>query len=108
MGHRRHQGIACHSAPIGTHHKRGDRVSEEHQHQPFEYAGKFAATLFTVGIVGVGFLAIPTLAGSAAYSFAETLGWRQGLDKKLKQARAFYTLIFLSNGGGRRTGFRRH
>jgi Mn2+/Fe2+ NRAMP family transporter len=34
-------------------------------------AGKFAATLFTVGIVGVGFLAIPTLAGSAAYAFAE-------------------------------------
>jgi Mn2+/Fe2+ NRAMP family transporter len=40
-------------------------------------AGKFAATLFTVGIVGVGFLAIPTLAGSAAYALAETLGWRQ-------------------------------
>jgi NRAMP (natural resistance-associated macrophage protein)-like metal ion transporter len=52
-------------------------------------AGKFATTLFTVGILGVGFLAIPTLAGSAAYAFAETLGWRQGLDKKLKQARAF-------------------
>jgi len=51
-----------------------------------------------VGIVGVGFLAIPTLAGSAAYAFAETLGWRQGLDKKLKQARAFYTLILLSTG----------
>jgi Mn2+/Fe2+ NRAMP family transporter len=63
-------------------------------------AGKFAATLFTVGIVGVGFLAIPTLAGSAAYAFAETLGWRQGLDKKLKQARAFYTLIFLSTAVG--------
>jgi NRAMP (natural resistance-associated macrophage protein)-like metal ion transporter len=63
-------------------------------------AGKFAATLFTVGIVGVGFLAIPTLAGSAAYAFAETLGWRQGLDKKLKQARAFYTLILLSTGVG--------
>jgi NRAMP (natural resistance-associated macrophage protein)-like metal ion transporter len=59
-------------------------------------AGKFAATLFTVGIVGVGFLAIPTLAGSAAYAFAETLGWRQGLDKKLKHARAFYALILLS------------
>ncbi|MGB8724175.1 MAG: divalent metal cation transporter [Terriglobales bacterium] len=43
-----------------------------------------------------GFLAIPTLAGSAAYAFAETLGWRQGLEKKLKQARAFYALIFLS------------
>ena len=49
------------------------------------FAGKFAATLFTLGIVGVGFLAIPTLAGSAAYAFAETLGWRQGLNKKLKQ-----------------------
>jgi Mn2+/Fe2+ NRAMP family transporter len=63
-------------------------------------AGKFAATLFTVGIVGVGFLAIPTLAGSAAYAFAETLGWRQGLDKKLKQARAFYALSLFSTGLG--------
>jgi NRAMP (natural resistance-associated macrophage protein)-like metal ion transporter len=59
-------------------------------------AGKFAATLFTLGIVGVGFLAIPTLAGSTSYAFAETLGWHQGLDKKLKGARAFYTLILLS------------
>jgi Mn2+/Fe2+ NRAMP family transporter len=63
-------------------------------------AGKFAATLFTIGIVGVGFLAIPTLAGSVAYAFAETLGWRQGLDRKLKQARAFYILILLSTGVG--------
>jgi NRAMP (natural resistance-associated macrophage protein)-like metal ion transporter len=63
-------------------------------------AGKFAATLFTVGIVGVGFLAIPTLAGSVAYAFAETLGWRQGLDKELKRARAFYALILLSTGVG--------
>ena len=63
-------------------------------------AGKFAATLFTIGIVGVGFLAIPTLAGSTAYAFAETLGWRQGLDKELKRARAFYALILLSTGVG--------
>jgi NRAMP (natural resistance-associated macrophage protein)-like metal ion transporter len=63
-------------------------------------AGKFSAILFTVGVVGVGFLAIPTLAGSAAYAFAETLGWRQGLDKKFKQARAFYVLILLSTGVG--------
>jgi Mn2+/Fe2+ NRAMP family transporter len=44
------------------------------------FAGRLAATLFTIGIVGVGFLAIPTLAGSAAYAFAETWGgaraWR--------------------------------
>jgi NRAMP (natural resistance-associated macrophage protein)-like metal ion transporter len=63
-------------------------------------AGRFAATLFTLGIVGVGFLAIPTLAGSAAYAFAETLGWRQGLDKKVKQARSFYALILISTGVG--------
>src|SRR5260370_7412958 len=64
------------------------------------FAGIFAASLFTVGIVGGGFLAIPTLAGSAAYAFAETLGWRQGLDKKLKKASSFYTLILLSTASG--------
>jgi len=63
-------------------------------------AGNFAATLFTVGIVGVGFLAIPTLAGSTAYAFAETLGWRQGLNKKLAQARWFYALILFSTAAG--------
>jgi len=64
------------------------------------FAGNFAAVLFTLGIIGVGFLAIPTLAGSAAYAFAETLGWRQGLNKKLKQARWFYALILTSTGVG--------
>ncbi len=61
------------------------------------FAGRFAATLFTLGIVGVGFLAIPTLAGSTAYAFAETFGWRQGLNKKLWQARWFYALILASS-----------
>jgi len=64
------------------------------------FAGSFATTLFTLGIVGVGFLAIPTLAGSAAYAFAETLGWRQGLNRELKQARWFYALILASTGVG--------
>jgi Mn2+/Fe2+ NRAMP family transporter len=64
------------------------------------FAGNFAATVFTLGIVGVGFLAIPTLAGSTAYAFAETLGWRQGLSKKLTQARWFYALILVSTAAG--------
>jgi len=64
------------------------------------FAGNFAATLFTVGIIGVGFLAIPTLAGSTAYAFAETMGWRQGLNLKLRQARWFYRLILASTGLG--------
>jgi NRAMP (natural resistance-associated macrophage protein)-like metal ion transporter len=59
-------------------------------------AGKFAYLLFTVGIIGVGFLAIPTLAGSAAYAFAETFGWRQGLDSKFTAAHTFYGVVILS------------
>ena len=59
-------------------------------------AGKFAYLLYTGGLVGVGLLAIPTLSGSAAYAFAETFHWRQGLDQKLKHARAFYAVVILS------------
>jgi NRAMP (natural resistance-associated macrophage protein)-like metal ion transporter len=59
-------------------------------------AGKFAYLLYTTGLIGVGFLAIPTLAGSAAYAFAETFHWKQGLDQKLKHARAFYAVVILS------------
>ena len=59
-------------------------------------AGRFAYLLYTVGLIGVGFLAIPTLAGSAAYTFAETFHWEQGLDQKLKHARAFYAVVILS------------
>jgi Mn2+/Fe2+ NRAMP family transporter len=63
-------------------------------------AGRFAAALFTVGIIGVGFLAIPTLAGSAAYAFAETFGWRQGLNRKLASARPFYFVVVVSTLAG--------
>jgi len=59
-------------------------------------AGKFAATLFTLGIIGVGLLAIPTLAGSAAYALAETFAWREGLDQRFRGARPFYLVIIVS------------
>ena len=62
--------------------------------------GGFAAFLFTIGIIGVGFLAIPTLAGSAAYAFAETFKWRQGLDEKFSRARPFYVVLIASVGVG--------
>ena len=60
------------------------------------FAGTFAYVLFTLGIIGVGLLSIPTLTGSAAYAFAETFHWRQGLDEKFRRARAFYAIIILS------------
>lgn len=63
-------------------------------------AGDFAASLYTIGIFGVGFLAIPTLSGSAAYAIADTFRWRQGLDRKLWQARGFYSIIILSTAAG--------
>ena len=48
------------------------------------------------GILGVGLLAIPTLAGSAAYALSETFAWRQGLNQKFRRARAFYGVIVMS------------
>lgn len=59
-------------------------------------AGNSASLLFTLGIIGVGFLAIPTLAGSAAYAFADTFGWRQGLDETPKRAKNFYAVFIVS------------
>ena len=59
-------------------------------------AGRLAATLYTLGIFGVGALAIPTLAGSAAYAFAETFRWREGLDERPRQAWEFYSVVVLS------------
>ena len=63
-------------------------------------AGSLAYTLYTVGLIGVGLLAIPTLSGSAAYAFAETFKWKQGLDEKFKGARYFYGVLILSTAMG--------
>jgi len=59
-------------------------------------AGRFAYLLYTIGLLGVGFLAIPTLTGSAAYALAETFGWDEGLDAPFGKAQAFYTVILAS------------
>ncbi|HEV3148290.1 MAG TPA: divalent metal cation transporter, partial [Chthoniobacterales bacterium] len=59
-------------------------------------AGSLAYFLYTTGLIGVGLLAIPTLTGSAAYAFAETFKWKEGLDKPLKGARPFYAVLIFS------------
>ena len=59
-------------------------------------AGKFAGLLFLLGILGVGLLSIPVLAGATAYAIAETFGWRESLELKPRQARAFYAVITVS------------
>jgi NRAMP (natural resistance-associated macrophage protein)-like metal ion transporter len=63
-------------------------------------AGAYAYAFYTLGIIGVGFLAIPVLSGSAAYAFAECFGWKQGLDEKFSRARFFYWTVILSTAVG--------
>lgn len=60
------------------------------------FAGNFAFLLFTVGIVGTGLLAIPVLAGSASYAVSETLGIKEGLFLKFKEAHSFYFVIIIA------------
>jgi NRAMP (natural resistance-associated macrophage protein)-like metal ion transporter len=59
-------------------------------------AGRFASLLYTVGLLGTGALAIPTLAGSGAYAFAEIFGWRQGMDEPYNRAPGFYAAFACS------------
>lgn len=63
-------------------------------------AGDLAFALFAIGIIGTGLLAVPILAGSAAYAVSETFGWVEGLDRKPREAKAFYAVIALATAGG--------
>ena len=63
-------------------------------------AGDLAFALFAIGILGTGMLAVPILAGSAAYALSETFGWVEGLDRKPREARAFYGAIAAATIGG--------
>lgn len=56
-------------------------------------AGDFAFALFSLGIVGTGLLAVPVLAGSAAYAVSEALGWKWGLEYDVRHAKGFYSII---------------
>jgi len=60
------------------------------------FAGNATYFLFAIGIIGTGLLAIPVLAGSSSYALAESVGWKGGLNHKLKQAYAFYGVIIIS------------
>jgi Mn2+/Fe2+ NRAMP family transporter len=63
-------------------------------------AGNFAFLLFALGIIGTGMIAVPVLAGSAAYAVTETFKWKRGLDLKLLEAREFYAIIAFATLGG--------
>ncbi len=63
-------------------------------------AGGHAYSLFSLGVIATGLLAVPILAGSTAYAVCEALGWRRSLDAKVQEARGFYALIAVATLGG--------
>lgn len=60
------------------------------------FVGDFAKIVFSLGIIGTGMLAIPVLAGSAAYAVSEAFGWRKGLSLAWSKAKSFYSIIILA------------
>ena len=68
-------------------------------------AGEFAFALFALGIVGTGLLAVPVLAGSAAYAVSELNGWTAGLSHGFHEAKGFYLIIMAATGIGTVMGY---
>jgi Mn2+/Fe2+ NRAMP family transporter len=62
----------------------------------FPDAGFLAKLLFSIGIIGLGLLAVPVLSASASYALSETLNWKEGLNLKLKRAHGFYGIITIA------------
>ncbi|HEX8932492.1 MAG TPA: Nramp family divalent metal transporter [Patescibacteria group bacterium] len=88
--------IATCAAVLFSHGLKNIATAEDAAAALRPLAGENAFLLFALGIVGMGLLAVPVLAGSAAYTFAESFNWRSGLYRKLHQARAFYGVIIFS------------
>ncbi len=68
-------------------------------------AGDLAGLLFAVGIVGLGLLAVPVLAGSSAYALSEAFAWKEGLSGRFREDRGFYAVLVASMLGGVVIGF---
>jgi NRAMP (natural resistance-associated macrophage protein)-like metal ion transporter len=62
----------------------------------FPHAGFLAELIFAIGIIGLGFLAVPVFSGSASYALSEALSWNAGLNLKLKRAHGFYGVITIA------------
>jgi NRAMP (natural resistance-associated macrophage protein)-like metal ion transporter len=85
--------IVTTAATLGAHGKHDIGTAQDAAEALRPLAGDFAATLFTLGMVGTGMLAVPVLATSSAYVAAEVLRFREGLNEKLQRATKFYGVI---------------
>ena len=81
-------------APRRRHHRHRTAAQAASALRPL--AGNFAFVLFALGILGVGLIGVPVLAGSGAYALAEAMGWKWGLERKASDARGFYGVIAVS------------
>jgi Mn2+/Fe2+ NRAMP family transporter len=88
--------ILCCATTLHQHGVTNITTTKEAAEALHPLVGSFATLLYTLGLIGVGCLAIPTLAGSAAYAFAETFDWSEGLDEPYEGAREFYFVLLLS------------
>jgi NRAMP (natural resistance-associated macrophage protein)-like metal ion transporter len=61
----------------------------------FPNAGYLAKVIFSIGVIGIGLMSVPVLAGSSSYAISETFNWREGLFRSFKQAREFYLIIIV-------------
>jgi Mn2+/Fe2+ NRAMP family transporter len=62
----------------------------------FPSSGEISKTIFAMGVIGTGLLAIPVLAGASGYALSDVFGWKEGLSKSLRQAKNFYLVIAAS------------
>ena len=84
------------AATLNSHGIMNIQTAEQAAQALEPIAGPYASLLFLLGILGTGLLTVPVLAGATSYAMAETFGWRESLEKKPNQARAFYAVILLS------------
>ena len=85
--------IVTTAATLNAHGLKDIQTSAQAAEALRPLAGQLTFLLFALGIVGTGMLAVPVLAGSAAYGLAEALGWRSSLEDTPRQARGFYAII---------------
>ena len=88
------------AATLHSHGIRDIQTSAQAAEALRPIAGRFVFLVFALGIIGTGLLALPVLAGSAAYAVGETLGWHVGLARKFAHAKGFYAVIAASTGVG--------
>jgi NRAMP (natural resistance-associated macrophage protein)-like metal ion transporter len=93
------------AATLGSEGVKNVQTAAQAAHALEPIAGRFAGTLFALGIVGTGALAVPVLAGATAYALSETFGWREGLSRRVRDAPGFYGTIVVATAIGVAMGF---